>query len=68
MVVVRGECVAEFEFVFPANRQPLDNTQGFKELERAVDASAVGGVTHGFGDFTDALRFPIEQRHEHGFT
>lgn len=26
MVVMCGECVAEFEFVFPANRQSLDNT------------------------------------------
>ncbi len=60
VVMVFGEGVAEFKFVFPAYGEALDNIERFEEFECAVDASSVGGVTHGFGNFADALGLPIE--------
>lgn len=67
MVMMLAEGIAEFEFMLPANRQSLDNIERFKKREYAVDAGSVDCIAHGFSNFANALRFPIEQCYEYGF-
>lgn len=43
VVMVGGELVGEFDFVFPAGVEPLEDAELFEEVDCSVNAGAVDG-------------------------
>jgi hypothetical protein len=63
VVVMVAKVVSEFEFMLPTDLQPLDNSELFKQSNRAVNAGTINLATASHDKVVHRLRFFIL----HGF-
>jgi hypothetical protein len=62
MVVVSGKCLAQFQFVLPADLQSVNDAEFFKQFDGAVNARAVHLVLQFADELVHTERVAIRKR------